>query len=162
MKLLLHTFCLLFFTIIWSQSVETTTIYLIRHCEKADTSKDPDLSDEGKLRAENWANYFDKIPIDYFYSTATIRTTTTCSIIATSQKKEIQLYDYKELTIKELVSKNQGKIILIVGHSNTIPTLINAFLGKIIYKQMDEYEFGNLYKITIKDDEIYHELTVHN
>lgn len=158
MRLLCLSICLLFCPIIWSQSDNTTTIYLIRHSEKADTSKDPELSGEGISRAKNWANYFDEIPIDYFYSTATIRTTTTCSIIATSQKKEIQLYDHREFSINALLSKHQGKTILIVGHSNTIPLLINTFLGEEMYPMIAENEYSSLYILTIQGDSIKHQL----
>lgn len=157
MKKLSILFLILSFNLGFTQS-ETTTFYLIRHAEKKDTSKDPELSEEGKLRAKNWANYFDEIPIDYFYSTATIRATTTCSIIAASKKKDIQLYNHKEFTINELLSKHQGKTILIVGHSNTIPVLINTFLGEEMYPMIAENEYSSLYILTIQGDSIKHQL----
>lgn len=37
---------------------ETTTIYLIRHAEKADTSRDTELSVEGKVRAKKMGILF--------------------------------------------------------------------------------------------------------
>lgn len=46
-----------------------TTLYLIRHAEKADATPDTELSPEGKSRADSWALYFKDIPIDLIYST---------------------------------------------------------------------------------------------
>jgi hypothetical protein len=49
MKLITLIFCFIFTTHALSQStVEKTTIYLIRHAEKNDSSKDPELSQKGK------------------------------------------------------------------------------------------------------------------
>lgn len=158
MRLILLTFCLIIYSIIWSQYDEMTVIYLIRHSEKVENSKDPELSDKGKLRVENWVKYFDKIQLESFYSTATNRTFSTCSTIAKNKQKEVQTYDYKSFSINEILTKDRGKSILIVGHSNTIPILINTFLGKEIYPNIPENEYGNLYIITIQGDQITHEL----
>ena len=144
-----------------SQETQTTTIYLIRHAEKADASKNPELSEQGIERALRWANYFEEIPLEIFYTTLTIRTQQTISSVASTKNKEIQFYQPVTFSLKEIAAKHPGKTILIVGHSNTIPKHINDFLGKEIYEKIDENEFGNLYKITIKGKEIEHKLSFH-
>lgn len=144
----------------YSQS-ETTTIYLIRHAEKADASKNPELSEQGVERALRWANYFEKIPLEIFYTTLTIRTQQTIASVASTKNKEIQFYQPAVFSLKEIAANHLGKTILVVGHSNTIPKHINEFLGEEIYDQIDENEFGNLYKITIKGKEIEHKLSFH-
>ena len=156
------TLYLFFSCIIWSQTEMTTTIYLIRHCEKEASLVDPELSEKGKLRAENWKNYFDEIPIDRFYTTATKRTATTCSVIADSKKKEIQFYNHNDFSLNEIIKSNLGNTLLIVGHSNTLPNLINTFLGVEIYPIISENEYGSLFTITIQGDVIKHQLTYHN
>jgi broad specificity phosphatase PhoE len=158
MRLLFTFFCLLFHCLIWSQTSETTTIYLIRHCEKEATFNDPELSEEGKLRAANWAKYFDDTPIDGFYTTATKRTSTTCSIIADSKNKEIQFYNHNSLSLVDIVKTHQGQTLLIVGHSNTLPTLLNTFLGQEVYQILEENEYSSLFTITIQVDTIKHDL----
>lgn len=47
-------------------------------------------------------------------------------------------------------------------HSNTIPQLINAYVGSAVYADMAEDEFGNLYKVTIQDGVVTHGMTAHN
>lgn len=136
-----------------------TTIYLIRHAEKADSSPNTALSAEGKKRANNWATYFKDTPIDLFYSTPYLRTESTCLTVSNSKQKEIISYNPKEIDLKDLISKNLGKTIFIVGHSNTIPKYINQLLGEEKYLEIPESEFGNLYTIKVRNGVISHSLT---
>ena len=52
----------------------------------------------------------------------------------------------------EFKKRNYGKIILIVGHSNTTPILANKILGKQYYSEIDESIHGNLYIIQVMND----------
>lgn len=160
MKNLYFIVVFLYFSIGYSQS-ETTTIYFIRHAEKADSSQNPEPSEEGIKRSVRWTKFFEKTPIDVFYTTLTRRAQMTVSTIATSKQKDVIFYDFSKFSLKETIEKHSGKSILIVGHSNTIPKQINDFLGEEIYQQIDENEFGNLYTITVKGDQIEHKLTHH-
>ena len=136
-----------------------TTIYLIRHAEKADGSPNTELSAEGKKRASEWATFFKDTSIDLFYSTSYLRTENTCLPTALSKQKEIISYNPKEMDLKKLVAENPGKTILIVGHSNTIPKHINQLLGEEKYPEIPEPEFGNLYIVKVNNGVISHLLT---
>lgn len=160
MKSIFSFLLLIIFQVSIAQS-ETTTIYLIRHAEKAGSTQNPELSDEGLKRAVRWTKYFEKKNIDFFYTTLTRRTQMTCSTIATSKQKDMIFYDVATFSLKEIIKKHHGKTILIVGHSNTIPFQINALLEKEIYTQIDENQFGNLYTVSISGDKIEHKLTYH-
>ncbi len=160
MKSIFSFLLLVVFQVSIAQS-ETTTLHLIRHAEKADSTQNPELSDEGLKRAVRWTKYFEKKNIDFFYTTLTRRTQMTCSTIATSKQKDMIFYDAAKFSLKEIIEKHYGKTILIVGHSNTIPSQINAFLEKEIYPQIDDNQFGNLYTIIIIGDKIEHKLTHH-
>ena len=72
MKNFYLTIALLLFFAVQGQEA-TTTIYLIRHAEKADDSADPELSEAGNLRANKWADYFKEKQISIFYTTANKR-----------------------------------------------------------------------------------------
>ena len=139
-----------------------TVIYLIRHAEKADASANPNLSAAGLQRANNWAVILQDVTFDAFYSTNYNRTLQTIQPIATSNGKEVTLYDPANFSLQSVVANHLGKNVFIVGHSNTIPALINTYLGANIYPDMAETEFGNLYKISIVDGVVSHEMTVHN
>lgn len=160
MKTIVSFLLLLVFQQTIGQS-ETTTLYLIRHAEKADSSQNPELSEDGIKRSVRWTKLFEKTTIDVFFTTLTRRAQMTCSTIATSKQKDMIFYDFSKFSLKKTIEKYPGKTILIVGHSNTIPKQINDFLGEEIYSQIDENEFGNLYTITLRGDKIEHKLTNH-
>lgn len=139
-----------------------TVIYLIRHAEKADQTPDTNLSQAGMLRAENWSVILQDVAFDAFYSTPYNRTRQTIQPTADSNGKEVVLYDPAVFTLADVVQQHSGKNVMIVGHSNTIPALINQFLGENIYPDIEETQFGNLYKITVLSDSVFHELAVYN
>ncbi|WP_020211288.1 phosphoglycerate mutase family protein [Flavobacterium rivuli] len=166
MKNFYLTIALLLFFAVQGQEA-TTTIYLIRHAEKVDDSADHELSEAGNLRANKWADYFKEKQISIFYTTANKRsvyTIMTATVIAldrtpgTTYNTEINTYDPKNFFLKDIAEKHKGEKIIVVGHGNTIPATINNYLGKNIYKDIPENEYGNLYIITIKGDNITHEL----
>jgi len=139
-----------------------TVIYLIRHAEKADAGANPNLSPAGLQRANNWAMILQDVTFAAFYSTNYNRTLQTIQPTATSNGKEVTVYDPANFSLADVIADHQGKNVFIVGHSNTIPQLINAYLGENIYPDMAETEFGNLYKISIIDGVVSHGMTVHN
>ncbi|MES2747223.1 MAG: phosphoglycerate mutase family protein [Bacteroidota bacterium] len=137
---------------------KTTTIYLIRHAEKADASKNPDLSEAGLVRANHWNDVFSAVPFDAIYSTNYNRTLQTAKPTATAQKITVVTYDPKEMTLDKIKAAHLGQTILIVGHSNTTPDLVNKLIGQNVYSMMEETTFGNLYIVTINGDIVNHQL----
>lgn len=129
-----------------------TTIYLIRHAEKDRSDKEdknPELTEEGKRRAERWAEVLGLSKIDAVYSTNYQRTLQTAAPTATRNGIEIQTYEPNNLDIDSLVALHQGKRILIVGHSNTTPMLVNRALGEERFEWIEDTVNGNLFILTI-------------
>ena len=52
-----------------------------------------------------------------------------------------------ELNIKTFIKENQGKLVLIVGHSNTTPKLVNDILGDQKFEQMQDNDNSSLFII---------------
>lgn len=162
-KITLTLFICLTFSFVFSQETEDTltetitTYYLIRHSEKDlsnPTDRNPNLSENGLKRSENWANMFKNISFDAVYSTDYNRTKQTAQPIAQSKELEITIYDLKTFDFDKFKSETSGKTILIVGHSNTTPMFVNSFIGEQKYEQIDEHNYANLYIITIIGDTI--------
>src|SRR6185436_3220830 len=109
-----------------------------------------------------WAVILQDVNFDAFYSTNYNRTLQTIQPIATSNNKDVTIYDPANFSLQDVIADHKGTNVFIVGHSNTIPELINAYLGAEIYPDMAETDFGNLYKISIVDGVVSHEMTVHN
>lgn len=138
------------------ESQATTTIIFVRHAEKAATpADDPGLSEAGQRRVAELTRQLrdaDVVAgIDAIYSTPLRRTQETAQPIADALDLPINTYDPSdtEAVLERILKDHKGKIILVVGHSNTVPVLI-ANLGaskKVPPIQEDEYD--NIYIISI-------------
>lgn len=144
---------------------EASTYYFIRHAEKDrsdKTNKNPHLTKIGKKRAANWNKIFSNIKFDAIYSTDYNRTKETAQPTATKNGLELTFYHPYKLDTKTFLKNTEGKTILIVGHSNTTPLLVNAFLGFKKYEDIDDSNNGNLYIVTVIGDKISDQLLTIN
>ena len=136
-----------------SISAQIKTIILVRHAEKADaTSQDPDLSAEGKQRAERLVKVAGKYKPGAFYSTNYKRTRDTITPLAAKRKKQVEIYDARNPNaLVNAIMKSKYKRHIVSGHSNTIPALANLIAKKDVFKNLDESEYGVFWVIRIKD-----------
>lgn len=133
-----------------------TTFYLIRHAEKDRTdpeNPDPELNQDGLTRALKWAEIFDPIPLDAIYSTNYERTSMTAAPTSVKKDIDIKYYDPNSLDIEEFKLQNEGLNVLVVGHSNTTPMMVNKLLGVEKYNQMDDSDNSSLFIVRIIDGE---------
>ncbi|RUA17428.1 MAG: histidine phosphatase family protein [Flavobacteriia bacterium] len=131
-----------------------STFYFIRHAEKDRTdpeNPDPELNQDGLDRAIRWAEVFDAIPMDAIYSTNYERTSMTAAPTAVKQNIDVKYYDPKSVDVEEFKLINEGKNVLVVGHSNTIPDFVNKMIGIEKYEQMDDSDNGSLFIVRIID-----------
>ena len=138
------------------ESQATTTIIFVRHVEKAAVpAEDPGLSVAGQRRvAELTRQLVDAdvvAGIDAVYATAYRRTQETARPIADALDLPINTYDAGDTeTVLETILKNhKGKIILVVGHSNTVPELIANLGASKNVPPIEENEYDNIYIISI-------------
>jgi len=136
-----------------AQAQELTTFILVRHAEKADDgTKDPALSEEGKSRAQRLAAHLNSTDLTAVYSTPYHRTRSTVEDIAESHNLQILEYEpFAGDVLDEMLENNRGGIILISGHSNTTPHLVNTLIGKDMLEQLDESDYDNLFIVTISE-----------
>lgn len=142
------------------QAQETTTLYLIRHAEKADATKDTELSESGKARAKKWRAFFSDKNIAAIYTTPYKRTIATATPLAEKLGLNINSYNPSQLDLKSVAEMHRGKSVLIVGHSNTLPNHVNKLLNENKYDEIDESEFGTLYIVTVKGDIVTHSIEI--
>ena len=152
-------------TSIQAQEVDenaVTSFYFIRHTEKNTSNpadKDPNLITEGILRAARWSSVLEHIPFETIYSTDYNRTRNTAHPIAEKKNLPLTLYSPKNFDQRTFRTENRGKTVLIVGHSNTVPSMVNALIGNETYKQIEDSNYVNLYIINITESgEIIHQL----
>ena len=135
-----------------STAQEALTVFLVRHAEKVDHSKDPDLSPEGYLRAEALAYILSDAEIEGVHSTNYIRTRETASPVADYFKLETELYNPMDLPALARKLKSQGGRHLVVGHSNTTPAMVEFLGGEAGPPVADEWEYDRLYILTITQE----------
>jgi 2,3-bisphosphoglycerate-dependent phosphoglycerate mutase len=129
----------------------TTTIVVMRHAEK-ESGKDPDpeLSPEGKKRAAQLAYLFKDMPVTRLLATPFKRTQHTLANL--SSDKGVMIESYEPSKITDLVNNLKqlsGETIVIAGHANTAPDLVNQLLNEKKYNQLSENEFGKIWIVTL-------------
>lgn len=149
----------LFAMLLWpgaiSAQAKDKIILLVRHAEKVDSSQDPELSPEGKRRAERLVKKIGKFRPGAFYSTNYKRTRDTLVPLASKRKKEIQIYDArKPQELIDQIMKSETKRFVISGHSNTIPGLANLVSKKELFKNLDDSEYSVIWLLKIKDGKV--------
>jgi broad specificity phosphatase PhoE len=135
-----------------------TQYYFIRHAEKVDSSKNPDLSEKGLEKAQQWKTLFSKINFDAVYSTDFNRTLQTIQPIVAGNNQLLKIYNPKMIDIEAFKKETHGRTILVVGHSNTIPNMVNQIIKENKYTNIEENQFGNLYIVTLFENQIVSQL----
>ncbi len=139
------------------ESQATTTMIFVRHAERAGPSaEDPGLTPTGQRRAAELARQLvdaDVVAgVDAIYSTPFRRTKETAQPVADALDLPINIYDPSdddEALVDKMVRDHKGKIILVVGHSNTLPTMIAALGASKKVPPIAEMEYDNIYIISI-------------
>jgi broad specificity phosphatase PhoE len=128
---------------------ESTIIYLVRHAEKdmSLSTDDPELSAEGKARAERLHYQLKDAGITRIFSTDTRRTRSTAAPLAGGIARTVEVYGKDSEAFARGLLDLKGERILVVGHSNTVPEILNAFAGAGLYKADEAY--GNLFVVVV-------------
>lgn len=127
-----------------------TQIYILRHAEKTDsTSKDPDLSSAGIKHANYWKKVLQYIEFDRIFTTDYIRNIKTAKIMSEKFKVTPEIYYPMSFEILKFIQEVQGQKVLIIGHSNTIPDMVNRLIDESKYPPMSHKNYNLMYLITI-------------
>ena len=126
-------------------------IFLVRHAEKAnEDGYDPPLSKKGSKRAERLSVLLLDEGIGAIYSTNFIRTRSTAAPLATKLDIPIEIYDPYKSDILQTI-RNTSENLLIIGHSNTVPNLINTLINDNKFEQLGDYEYDKLFILSRLD-----------
>ena len=140
------------------ESQATTTVIFVRHAEKAALpADDPALSEAGQRRAAELARQLvdaDVVPgvgVDVVYSTSYRRTVETAKPVADALGLQVMMYDAADTVsfLETAVRQYKGKIILVVGHSNTVPEMIGNMGASKSVPEITEDEYDNIYLVSI-------------
>jgi broad specificity phosphatase PhoE len=132
-------------------------VILVRHAQKERAEgADPSLSATGQRQAEALEETLKRTPLSLLIASQFKRTIQTLSPIATAREMEINIVPAdREIeahlaAIVQRVKDTRGNV-LIAGHSNTVPLIIQALGGPEIATIREE-EYGGLYLLSLPED----------
>ena len=121
-------------------------IYVMRHLHTPAGVTDPDLTDEGKKYAAAVSHSFQRDPPDVIYVSSTKRAQQTAAPLADRLKLTPKIYDPRDTPgLIASVSAETGTV-LIVGHSNTVPDIVEK-LGGQRPDDLSHEDFGDIWHI---------------
>jgi broad specificity phosphatase PhoE len=137
--------------LLWAPSLASAQhlVIVVRHAERADggmmaaaKQTDPLLSEEGEARAKRLAAMLADSGIRAIYATEYRRTQDTARPIAERLGLKVQMHKAQDTAglVAQLKSAHAKDVVLIVGHSNTVPEVIKAFGGPAFKIPDDEYD----------------------
>lgn len=154
MKPLFIALSLILFAHIAAIAQKTTTVFVVRHAEKDlsnPSNTDPSLSGDGLQRSFDLRDVLQKEKLDAIFSTNYKRTIQTGNPLSQLINKEIITYDPTKNTdlVKTILENYHGKKVLIVGHSNTILTIVKAFGATPSMQQIPDTQYNLLFELKI-------------
>jgi broad specificity phosphatase PhoE len=138
---------------VWA-TADSTTIIVVRHAEKESGSSDPPLSAEGQARAELLARMFGDVHapghLDAIYVSQTARSRMTAAPVAARLGLTpivAPAHDARSLA-RRVLHEHSGGRVLVVGHSDTVPEIVESLTGAKDVPPIGEAEYGTMYVVT--------------
>jgi len=123
-------------------------VILVRHAEKGAEGKDPELTDSGRQRAVRLAEALKDTGVTTILTSDARRTIRTAEPAAKANgvaARVVKGGDAGE-TVKEIDGAPADAVVLVVGHSNTLPEIL-AKLGAPAKVAIADSDFGNLFVV---------------
>ena len=133
-------------TAVSSGRLEITTVYIVRHAEKADNSANPPLSAVGQARAEELAHVLGDEGIDAVFVTKFTRTQQTGAPVAARAGVTPERYSGTQSVVDAILADHIGDRVLVVGHSNTVDD-IAAGLGAAGLSDLTDEQYDRLFVV---------------
>ncbi|MEO8621763.1 MAG: histidine phosphatase family protein [bacterium] len=135
-----------------SAATGSTTIIVVRHAEKAaEPAADPPLTTAGATRAHALAAFLHDAGVRAVISTQYARTRLTASPTASALRLPVEILDARftpRATADSLLAKHRGQTMLVVGHSNTVPAIVEA-LGAPRPADICDAGYDNAFVVTV-------------
>jgi 2,3-bisphosphoglycerate-dependent phosphoglycerate mutase len=141
---------------------DATTFILVRHAETTGIGTNPSLSEDGQTRAQALSDILQNVDLHAVYATDFNRTQESAQVTATDQGLPVTEYDpeNQEQLVQEVLALND-ETVLVVGHSDTVPLLLNILVGSDLYEGLAKdvhcdlfvvhvYEAGNAEVVHLK------------
>lgn len=141
--------CLAFLLMPLPASCQVTVVFT-RHAEKGPTPpKNPPLTEAGKKRAETLASMLADSGVDAIYVTEFQRTQLTAAPLAARvHLKPVVLPAHDIAALVKAIHARQSGVVVVVGHSDTLPEIISALGGPKV--EISDSQYDNLFVLTVE------------
>lgn len=129
-------------------------VYVIRHLERAPGDADPSLSARGAARAGQLAEVLAGANIKAVFATPTRRARETGEPLAKRLGLTVTTYNPRDVEALVAAVKAAGGPVLIVGHSNTVASLVARF-GGAKPAELGESDYGTLFVVHDGTSEVH-------
>ena len=128
------------------QSSARPDIYVMRHLHTPAGVTDPDLTSEGQRVALLLVKWFKRDKPTVIYASSTKRAQQTAAPLARSLGVTPKIYNPADTPALVAAVSLETRTVLIVGHSNTVPDIIDRLGGQRPAPLVHE-NFGDIWKI---------------
>ncbi len=147
---------LLLALLVFAQDRGPVTAVIVRHAERADTPADnPGLTPAGQARANALVDVARKADVTAIVTTQLLRTRSTAEPTAKALGITPEVVSSSEpghvAKVAAAVRAHKGKTVLVVGHSNTIPAIVEA-LGARDSVAICEMEYDKVFVVKVTAD----------
>ena len=138
------------------------TVLLIRHAEKVlDGGTDPGLTEQGQQRAIHLIELIKASNPAAIYTSQYQRTQLTGQPLATALKIPITVVaidksnteQYPTLLLERICALPDGSNALVIGHSNSIPSIVEAWTHEAV-KPIGDEEYDRLFLVRLNNCQI--------
>ncbi len=138
-----------------------TTVILVRHAEKAAdgdpefdpaSPADPPLTATGRARADALVRTLGEADVTAIYSSEFARTRQTVAPLADILGMQITTHPAGDTAglVQRILADHRGGTVVVVGHSNTVPAIIEAFGAGTVDAIEEAWEHDNLYFVVVE------------
>jgi broad specificity phosphatase PhoE len=125
-------------------------VFVLRHAERADAGMqaqaDPPLSVAGEARAQKLAAMLVDAGVKDIFTTELKRTQDTAKPIAVKTGVVVEQVASKDTALLiEKIKSHPNDVVLVVGHSNTLPAILKALAGVDV--SIADNEYDNLFVV---------------
>jgi len=133
----------------------STVVIVVRHADKASEAEDSPLNEAGLQRAQALAGVAEGAGVRAIYTTQFKRNHDTARPLAertgvavTEVPVNLQNPgDYGKRLAAEIMEKHRGQTVLVVGHGNTIASIIEGLTGRA--QPLGDIQYSDLFIVTV-------------
>jgi phosphohistidine phosphatase SixA len=129
-----------------------TTVYLVRHAEKDRVPEnDPGLTTAGQERALALRHVLEEAGVSALFASQYRRTQDTLTPLAELLGLDVETVAAgdNEGLVQMIKQDHRGEAIVVCGHSNTVPEIIEALGAGPVEPIVEESEYDNLYVVRL-------------